>query len=494
MSPPVVAPMDRPVTAPAKGWMNLVVAGGLLVIAGAMGAGVVVNSVASTSLAAAGALVVLVATRPQWGAYLYVGATPLIVGIGRGAVLPSVRPNELLLMAVWLGLAAGLLRGWAAGRMPRPQVVPLDLAVLAMAGASSVTPLLWMYARGRAVAPDDVLYAMAMWKLVAVYFMVRVTVRQASHVRNALVSVLAANAVVATVGIAQALRLGEVPALLAAYAPVDDERGLLVGRASSTIGTPIGFADVMVMSLALCVGWITVSRSYRGLAVGGAVLFATAALTSGQVSGVIALVVALVALAILTRRFLLLALCSAAFASLAAVLLRPVIAGRLDALDPVTGLPVSWSGPYGRVANLSTYVWPQLGDGLNWLFGVRPSSRLAAHEAFRQWVYIESGYTWLLWNGGVPFVLCFITYVVLAMRCAKSLLPDRRRFAGPTVSGSMIGASSAICGFGAFIGLCVLVTLMLFDPHLTMRGSADLLFPLVAICATVREKYREVRP
>jgi hypothetical protein len=154
--------------------------------------------------------------------------------------------------------------------------------------------------------------------------------------------------------------------------------------------------------------------------------------------------------------------------ALAAAVLWPVLATRLSGFESAAGLPPSW---LGRLDNLQRFVLPELTSGLNWLLGVRPSARLPAPESWREWVYIESGYAWLLWIGGIPFLLAFLAFAVVALRDLTPLARERTDAVG-------VAASAAVA---AVFSMAVL---MLFDPHLTMRGGADLLFPLLAMSLT----------
>jgi len=86
-------------------------------------------------------------------------------------------------------------------------------------------------------------------------------------------------------------------------------------------------------------------------------------------------------------------------------------------------------------------------------------------------VWIESGYTWLLWAGGIPLLVAFFVFAGKALRL------------GATLARSNPGAAS-IAATSAFAFLIMIMLLMLIDPHLTYRGSADLLFALLAVCST----------
>jgi hypothetical protein len=188
--------------------------------------------------------------------------------------------------------------------------------------------------------------------------------------------------------------------------------------------------------------------------------------------------VVVVAIAVLSGRVFRLVAVAVPTAIAAGLLLWPVIAGRLADLDPATGLPQSWSV---RLQNLTLYVWPQVFSGWNWLLGVRPTAVVEVPTPYAPQVYIESGHTWLLWSGGVPLVLAFLYVTWVAAR----------QSAGVARSGR---TAYAVAGAAAFCAVLVTFVLMTFDPHLTTRGTADLLFALLgltAVGARALERRRE---
>ncbi|TFV62794.1 UNVERIFIED_ORG: hypothetical protein E4P37_16425 [Bacillus sp. AZ43] len=416
------------------------------------------------------ALVVLVARRPEWAGYVYLGLVPLIVGLQRGTILPVIRLNEALLGVLWLGLLLGPVRRWAVAGFPRPRFVGLDLAVLGMAFFSSVTSLLWMYVRAVEITADDILFALTLWKYGALYALFRVSLRSERQVRTGIITTLAACVPVAVIGILQAIGVPAVLSFLVPFATDEGPEALANNRASSTIGAPIPFGDVMVIALSLSLGWLICVAVRRALVGTAAALFGLGAVASGQVSSWIGLIVAGLtigwAIGQLRRAVAGLVVLSAA----AAWGLQPVITARIPAGE---GVPSAWTGEDGRIGNLSTFIWPRIGEGLNWLLGVRTSARIPAPEVWREWVWIESGYTWLMWNGGLPLTIVFVLFLVAAVRTARR------------VSVTATPAFRAV-GLAAVGSLVVLAVLMVVDPHLTMRGAADLLFPVVAMCANWR--------
>ncbi len=411
-------------------------------------------------------LVTAAYVHPPAAAYLVLIATPLTAGFPRGLVVPLLRPHEALALVVGTGVAVrALVQLRTAYRLPvRPGKV--DVAFLLLACAGSVLPLLWMVARGLTPTQEDLLYASAFWKFFALYLLVRVSVTTEHEVRRALHVSIAAATVVAVVAILQSLNLAGVPDLLARLYPAEDGTGLAAGRGSATLGSSISVGDVMAFHVAVCLGLLLQARrEARVKLLALTALFGVGTLASGQFSGVIALVLCVLVVAVSSGQVKRLLLVLAPAGLLGAVLLRPVIDQRLASRDISTGVPQSW---HVRYENLRLYVWPDLFAERRWLFGVRPGARIEVDTPWGHELYIESGHTWLLWTGGVPLFVAFLWFMWVAVRATASVARSRRDAVG--------GAATA-----SLASLLAVFVLMAFDPHITMRGAADLLFALLAL-------------
>jgi hypothetical protein len=413
------------------------------------------------------ALGVGVAAHPPLATYLLVGITPLVAGIDRGRLLPVLRPAEALEVLIAVALVGrGLLlatdgRGFVFRRSS------LDGPILALAVTSSLVPLIWMVARGMTPTQDDIFYGLMIWKYYGLFLIVRSSITSDRQVQTALKVSVAAASIVAIVGIFQALQLFGTPRLLSGlYSPYGNVDALANSRGGSTLALPIAAADLLLLNLGLVLAAWPKLRGGRGvIAAGFAALFALGVVASGEFSALIGLILVVCAVAWVTKRAgMLVRLIPALLGAL--ILLEPVIARRLEGFRSVSGLPPSWQG---RLFNLSNYFWPELFSRGNFILGVRPAARVATSTMATGYVWIESGYTWLLWAGGLPLIIAFFIFAVRALRLTS------------TIAGVNGGAVS-IAAASAFAGLVMIIPLMLIDPHLTYRGSSDLLFALLAMC------------
>ena len=467
------APLPR--SAPLSPWF------GATVLGAAVMSGPLVSSVPSNAVlvgAAALALICAVAVHPPLAAYTFLAVTPLVVGMDRGMVVPFMRPNEALLLLLGTGVATRYVVDAVRDGRPRPRfrLPPVDATILALAVLSSALPLAWMVARSKAISQDDVLFALTIWKYFAVYLLFRATVRTASQVRICLWTSMAVASLVAVVAILQSVQLFGVHRLLAShYAPEANAGALDNNRGTATLASSIAVADLMLFNLAIAVAWLARGATRRVLLGAGAVLFLLGVVASGQFSGIIGLVPMGIALGLLTgqlgrlvRGFLPVALVSG-------LLLRPVIERRLLGFSSPEGVPSSWTG---RWDNLQRFFFPELFSNFHWVLGVRASGRVKAPETWRDWVWMESGHAWLLWTGGIPLLVAFVVFLWVTMRTTLAVARARADEFG-------------VAAVASFASLVVIAVLMLFDVHLTLRGSADLSFPLLAIAVAGLRPARE---
>lgn len=412
-------------------------------------------------------LTAVVWRRPVVAAYLIIGVTPLVVGIDRGKVVPQMRVNEALtfFLVVVLCVRAALQRR-PRDRL-RLHIDPVSRSFVWFALAASVIPIVFMVARGRPLEMDDLTYAAVMWKFLLVYAVIRLTVRSDREVTVALwVSVVVA-VLVGAIGILQSLDLLGVRAMLAPlFAPFGYSDAVQSARAGSTIGLPAATADFMVLNLVVVLGLLYRKPTLARFLAPVALVLVMAVFSAAEFSSVLGLVVAMVCVATLLRRLDLLKSCVVAL-PVAVVALWPTIEPRLAEFSSLHGLPTSW---LVRYHNLTTYFWPQITDGSNFLVGVRPAARVRIDEGAFGFVWIESGYLWLLWGGGLPLLAAFCWFAWTAL---KAIGPAARSLATP----------SAVAALAAYAGLVSCVVLMIFDPHITYRGSADALFGLLALSA-----------
>jgi hypothetical protein len=419
------------------------------------------------------ALVAFVWARPASAAYLVIGLTPLIAGIDRGVLIPVFRPNEVLELLLGATLAARWLVGLRSGAVRFGRADAVAVGVLLLAVTSSVVPLAMMAFRGRQITTDDLLYGLVLWKLAGVYWIVRASVRTPRQVRTCLLVSLTAASLVAVVGILQGLGLLGVRDVLATYYAQFGNGAAIatLPRGGSTLGLPAATADLMIMNLAVLTALWLRERWHPLLSGAVAALLVFAALGAGEYSSVIGLALCVVLLTWVTRSFVVLSGFGLAAAA-GAVVLWPVIAARLAGFSQASGIPLSWAG---RWHNLTTYFWPELFTHGNLLLGVRPSARVPVEGLLTGWVWIESGYTWLLWGGGLPLFLSFLYFSVVVTARGWSLARSRR---------DAVGAA----GTATFVGFVVIAVLMLFDPHLTYRGAGDVAFALLALTAVPGER------
>jgi uncharacterized membrane protein len=364
--------------------------------------------------------------------------------------------------------AAAIAVRWLArirtGDRQWPKLDRVDLSLIALCLTSSVLPLIMMMGRNRAIGSDDILYSLVLWKLAAEYVIVRSVIKTREQAMRCLALLLATAAIVCVIGVLQSLNKFGVSAMLAKYyAPLNVTSDLSQGRGSSLLALPAAVADLAIIALAIAVALIVRGSRWRWLLGGLAVIYALGVVAAAEFSTLIGLLVAIVVIVILTKSSRIIAY-AIPVAAVGAVMLWPVIEIRLSGFQSASGLPSSW---LVRLYNLRTYFWPTLFSDFNWVLGVRPSARAVVPTTEYGYVWIESGYTWLLWGGGIPL---FASYLAFATCCIRKGWRFAQRADAAGAAGTALAAI-----------MCAQVVVMLFDPHLTYRGSGDTIFMLLAL-------------
>ncbi|MGI9064545.1 MAG: sugar transferase [Pseudonocardiaceae bacterium] len=438
-------------------------------VAGALGAAVVLGMLGAVlgPLVAVGVLALGIvagaAYRPVVATYVYLGTVPLIAGIERGTLIPLLRPNEALFALLFGGAVLGGYLRYLQGARLSWRLHALDVPLAWFAVLATVWPLVSLLLRGEAVQQVHLVAVLPMLKLAALYVLVRCTVTDDASLLRCLRLVVWSGAVLALIAVLQTLQVGPVLALLGTFWAPDGSTADLAERGSATLASPIATGDYIIISLVLvvCCGARGLlghrERLLLGFVLGAGVLAA------GQFSTWISAVVAVVLLA---WRFPELRRRSLRFLPLAPVAMlvgAPALIGRLEGFGDGFGVPRSW---LGRWDNLYNIYLPHL-DGLRLLVGVSPDPTLPAPETWRDFIYLESGYLQFLWIGGVPLLLGFLWLTVTVFRSAAPFTADR----------TPVGA----CAAAIVVVWWFVVVLSVIDPHLTLRGTGELLFLLLAV-------------
>jgi hypothetical protein len=403
-----------------------------------------------------------VLAKPQVAAYLLILLTPLIVSVNSPVKL--LRPNEVLLVLFGVLIAVRWVAHLRTGERLWPRFDKVDVSLLALGLTSSAVPLLMMLARQRPITSDDLLYSVVIWKLAAEYVIVRSVIKTREQAMRCLWLSLISGAIVCLIGIGQSLGLHSVSDFLAKYYTAQGSTSdVSDGRGSSLLSLPAAVADLAILNLGIVIAMMSRFNTGRKWLAGLAVLFVLGVVAAAEFSTVIALVVAVLTLVVLSQSWRLLAY-AVPVAVIGGALLWPVISLRLAGFHSASGLPVSWET---RLSNLRTYFWPQLFSQNNWILGVRPSARVPAPNQLYGYVWIESGYTWLLWGGGIPLLASYLAFAVYIIR--KGWAMAKRPGPAGIAATAIVAATAA-----------QLVS-MIFDPHLTYRGSGDAFFLILGL-------------
>lgn len=433
-------------------------------------------------------VLVMVWNHPPIAGYAMIAGAPLVVGFGRDQVLPLLRPNEALLFALCALLG---IRWLLYSRRISVRLNRMDMVMLTVVVTGFLLPLLIQLGRLREVSADDAFYALVFVRLGLLYGIVRHTIRTPGQVRTALSFSLVTGVFLGTVGIFDSLNLLGAAEILNPYFPND---GPIVddGRGAATIGNPIGFGVYMAMNALIAISMLLANERPRWLIAIAAVICSVGVFGSGQIGPSLSFLVGIAALAISTKSVFRLIRISAPALVIALLVVVPLGERRINGFDAFAisganrqaiheqggsdeGRNLFEADPGSswdvRLYNLETFFLPEFRETANVLWGVTPQARVASPREGEEFIWIESGILWLIWTGGVPLFITWFGLLGIGIATARKQLR--------TVQGPVGIAAAATLGALAVVG-----TAMVFDPHMTLRGSADLLYPLLALMMT----------
>lgn len=433
-------------------------------------------------------VLIMVWNHPPIAGYAMIAGAPFVVGFGRDQVLPLLRPNEALLFALCALLG---FRWLLYSRRISIRLNRMDMVMVAVVFTGFLLPLLIQLGRLREVSGDAVFFALVFVRIGLLYGIVRHTIRTPGQVRTALSLSLVAGVLLGILGIFDSMNLFGAAEKLNPYFPND---GFITddGRGAATIGNPIGFGVYMAMNALIAISMLLANERPRWLIAIAAVICSVGVFGSGQIGPSLSFLIGVGALALSTKSVFRLIRISAPALVVALLVVVPLGERRINGFDAFAisganrqaiheqggsdeGRNLFEANPGSswdvRLYNLETFFLPEFRDPVNVAWGVTPQARVASPREGEEFIWIESGILWLIWTGGVPLFLTWFALLGLGMATAKKQLS--------TVHGPVGIAAAATLGTLAVVGVA-----MVFDPHMTLRGSADLLYPLLALMMT----------
>lgn len=142
--------------------------------------------------------------RPRWGTYLVILSFPVLAAIPRGAYVPGLKLDEVLIIV-------SLLMCLVRRNVNKIQLTKIDYAYLFMFLMGTVLPVLGVVARGQS---PDWAEVIALLKQYALYRLIVMTLNSRSHLSRAVVLLLLPSLLVSVVALLQLLDVASIRSLL----------------------------------------------------------------------------------------------------------------------------------------------------------------------------------------------------------------------------------------------------------------------------------------
>jgi hypothetical protein len=419
-----------------------------------------------------GLLVVgLTAWRPAAGCALFALAVPLTAGLGRGTVIPFLRPNEALALLALLGLAANHLR------RPRPLVFTgLDLIVAGFALGEVLIPWLVLYLGTTPASADNWRTVLSPIQYLVVYVLFSRSEQTPRSLRLTINLVMVASVVVAAVAVAELLN-ASAKNFIGAYYPTPPWPSWdPVYRPASLLGhySAVGGFALMNCTLALALATARAPGFHPGWLSLVMVANIAALLTSETWAPLFTLPIALLVVLLQGRRLplQLIVVIGAVGASL--LVLWPAVSGRVDQQQLFVGgsglqLPASMET---RVRYWQEFFFPAAAHHF-WLgTGTTLPSEVPQHLALN----VDNEYLFAVFRGGVSGLILLIgAFTALAV-----IAWSERRNPDP-----MTRALAAACA----ASVVTIALVGLTSQYLTFTAVSQMFWMLVGLFAARRSPH-----
>jgi len=369
-----------------------------------------------------------------------------------------LRLSEVMQLVLMGAAFSGALLLYSRGQRWSFALRPVDWWMLTLGFFGSAVPIVLVLARGGVLDVGAVASAFPLFKYLLLWIFVRLSIRTVADVSMVLVAAVAAGCCVAALAVPEGLGIGPVGDFTRAM--TGGTTTAVEGRAFSLLGSAISTGAVLAICATVAFGLAVSYRSLLAACVTGMLVVGSVA--TGQATSVVAVATVLAVAAWRHKVFLKTVTVGVPFAMVAALVMAPILQSRMADVSSRSFIPQSW---VIRWVNITELYWPDIRAG-GWLWGVNPDPVVLPPDSWRTEVFLESGYLWTLWVGGLPLFLCFAGLLISIWRSLKVESSD-------PIFRVALTTGSALVVFMAIFNL--------IDPHITLRGGADLFYVLVPV-------------
>lgn len=415
------------------------------------------------------ALIILIAAtiiliqKPAWICYILVFLTPLVSGMPRGELFPFFRPNEIILIGLFIILI--ILRILSSGSriLFRITVVDKTFAVLLLLG--TLVPLLAYVVRNGSVAADGIFVYLSIIQYYLLYRIIIETIKTEEEIANVIKLFLISGILVTFAAILEAVNFPGIDQILLTFYPSRhlDRTLSLHTRIASVLGNWHGLAAFAVLQILVAMVFWTfidqkmISRWLLGISASSGVL---SLIPTASFAGLAGLGTLLLSFIILIRKSWKIFIPLLIIGIVALGIFWPYIQARLlfQFGTPNSLIPQTLSF---RFRVWSDVFLPVIRKYL--VFGYSP-----VIPAGFGWVSHESQYIALLFRGGVLLLFAHLYFVVVNM---KWLYAHIRFSTGMT-------RAVSIC---ALISLLILSIMGFTNEYFSYSGAAETVWILLGL-------------